>query len=67
MMEKVDAFGDGCIQYFLERTPRRIPNLLNRSSRVFGKTLKRRVKMNICAVDELHMLGFPQCLRCSFD
>src|SRR5579863_8824008 len=58
--EKVNALGDGGIQYFLERASRRIPNFLYRSSGVFSETLKRRVKMNICAVDEFHLLGFPQ-------
>jgi len=65
--EKVNAFGDGGIQYFLERTPRRIPNFLYRSSGVFSETLKRRVKVNICAVDEFHILGFPRCRWRAFD
>ena len=55
-MRKSTLFGDGGIQYFLERASRGIPNFLYRSSGYSAETLKRRVKMNICAVDEFHLL-----------
>jgi hypothetical protein len=55
--DEICSFGQSDIEHLLERAPRSVANLVYGSARILSQTLKRRVEMNICAVDEFHLRG----------